>query len=166
MLSTRWHVARLIVLAAVTAALAGPVLAGPPAILIEGAWARPGFAAAPARGATASQPSPARGGNSAVYFLVRNQGSVDDRLTSVSSALAARAEIHSTRIRAGIASMRPVPDILVPAGGATQLKPGGLHVMLVNLNRDLKVGDRVPIELRFARGGVVRVDVEVKLAAP
>ncbi|MBM3450157.1 MAG: copper chaperone PCu(A)C [Armatimonadetes bacterium] len=141
-----------------------PAWAAPAAISIENAWARPGIAtAAPAGGAMQSSAAPMKGGNSAVYFILKNAGTTEDRLIAASSPVATKSELHISRIENGVASMRAVPDIAVPAGGSTELKPGGLHVMLVGLKQDLKVGDRIPLELRFARAGVMQLTVEVKM---
>ncbi|HXJ08268.1 MAG TPA: copper chaperone PCu(A)C, partial [Burkholderiales bacterium] len=55
----------------------------------------------------------------------------------------------------------------VPAKGSYELKPGGAHLMLVDIKRPLKEGDKVPLVLRFQKAGEVKVDLEVKaLGAP
>ena len=64
---------------------------------------------------------------------------------------------------AGMAmEMVPVDRIAVPAGGAVELKQGGLHVMLLDLKRPLAVGDRFQLTLRFAKSGDKTVEVEVR----
>jgi copper(I)-binding protein len=50
----------------------------------------------------------------------------------------------------------------VPAKGKTELKPGGYHIMLLGLKQDLKPGEKVPVTLKFERGGEVRVEAVVK----
>lgn len=55
--------------------------------------------------------------------------------------------------------MRQVKDIAVPAGGAVELKPGGLHLMFINIKAPLTAGETVPVKLKFAKAG----DVEVKM---
>jgi copper(I)-binding protein len=66
--------------------------------------------------------------------------------------------------------MRPISGLDLPAGHAVQLKPGGFHVMLLDLKRPLNVGDKVTIELRLETRDGKRVtqpvEVEVRQAAP
>jgi hypothetical protein len=50
----------------------------------------------------------------------------------------------------------------VPAGGQVELKPGGYHVMLIGLTRDLNVGDKFPVTLEFASGAKLQVEAEVR----
>jgi len=52
--------------------------------------------------------------------------------------------------------------IEVPAGGQVELKPGGYHVMLIGLTRDLAVGEKFPVTLEFASGATLQVEAEVR----
>ncbi len=61
--------------------------------------------------------------------------------------------------------MRAVPAIDVAAGATVKFAPGGLHIMLQELKRPLKKGDRVPLTLVFQRAGEVRVELAVQDAA-
>ena len=58
--------------------------------------------------------------------------------------------------------MVPVPRIEVHAGGPTELKPGGLHLMLVGLKRDLNPGDTITVRLRFETSSEITVTTEVR----
>ena len=58
--------------------------------------------------------------------------------------------------------MRPVDRITIPADGTRILKPGGYHIMLIDLARALRVGDTFPVTLRFERAGTVKVTAEVR----
>jgi hypothetical protein len=62
----------------------------------------------------------------------------------------------------GVMSMHPVEAIDVPAGSEAVLKPGGLHVMLIGLTRDLKVGEKVVVKLTFEKAGERVVEAEVR----
>ena len=62
----------------------------------------------------------------------------------------------------GVMSMQPQESVPVPAQGTVEFKAGGLHVMLINLNRDLKVGDTFTVTLNFQNAGEITVDVTVK----
>ena len=58
--------------------------------------------------------------------------------------------------------MSPVPNIPVPANGRVELKPGRLHLMLINLTRQLKPGDKVQLALNFEKAGKIPVTAEVR----
>lgn len=89
-----------------------------------------------------------------------------DRLLSASSPAAAAVELHTHVLADGIARMRPVAAIEVPAGGRVELKPGGLHLMLINLKAPLTTGSRVQIQLHFETSGLRTIDVPVSAQAP
>lgn len=102
--------------------------------------------------------------NGAAFMTLRNTGAQADRLLSASSPIARVVELH-THVREGdVMRMRPVQDIPVPAGETVELRPGGLHVMLIGLNGPLQQGARVPVTLRFERAGEVQVDLTVEAA--
>jgi copper(I)-binding protein len=91
-------------------------------------------------------------------------------LVSVASPAAGRVELHGTTSEASVMRMRRVDKVELPAGKPVRLEPGGLHVMLMDLKRSLKPGDRVPLTLTFQRAdssrAPVTVDAEVRPAAP
>ncbi len=88
----------------------------------------------------------------AAYFTVRNTGRAPAVLVGVDCPLAAAAMLHESTVVAGESRMRPVDRLTVPAGRSVTLKPGGLHVMLHEVERPLAVGQRVPLVLHFAGG--------------
>jgi len=101
------------------------------------------------------------------YLTIRNQGAAADRLIGASSPAAARVEPHVTEKQGEVMRMREVKGYDVPAKGSYELKPGGAHLMLVDIKRPLKEGDKVPLVLRFQKAGEVKVELEVKaLGAP
>ena len=102
------------------------------------------------------------GANGVAYMTLVNPGVEPERLLSVQSPAAERAELH-THIREGdVMRMRPVEAITVPPGGEAQLSPGGTHVMLLGLRQPLREGDRLPLILRFERAGTKSVDAAVQ----
>ncbi|MBO8140828.1 MAG: copper chaperone PCu(A)C [Firmicutes bacterium] len=125
---------------------------------LEGAWARPARA----------------GENTAIYFTVTNTGEDDVTITGSSSDAATMAQIHETVMEMAVVDGKPVqtvrmqhiPGLTVPAGETVVLRPGGLHVMLLSLTRDLNEGDHVELRLELARGGALTLAVPVRLAAP
>jgi copper(I)-binding protein len=58
--------------------------------------------------------------------------------------------------------MRQVKDFEIPPRGSITLRPGGSHLMLVDLERPLKKGERLPMKLRFERAGEIDVELEVQ----
>lgn len=102
------------------------------------------------------------GANGAVYVTLTNTGAQADALLSASSDAAQTVELHEVKNDAGVMKMRPVAKIDVPAGGKIEMKPGGYHVMLLGLTRDLKPGDKVLVTLKFERGGEVRAEAAVR----
>ena len=102
------------------------------------------------------------GGTGAVYVTLSNAGSQADALVSASSDAAQTVELHEVKNEGGVMKMRPVSAIPVPAGGKTELKPGGYHIMLMGLKHDLKPGEKVPVTLKFEHGGEVHVEAAVR----
>jgi len=100
-------------------------------------------------------------GAGAAYMTIRNSGAAD-RLVSASSAVAGRVELHDHIREGDVMKMRKIEAITVPANGAAELKPGGLHVMLMNLKQPLKPGETIEITLNFEKAGAVAVKVPVK----
>jgi len=96
-------------------------------------------------------------------------GRVRCALVSVASPVAARGELHSTALENGVMKMRPVGRIELAAGQSVRLEPGGLHIMLVDLQRPLKAGEKVPLTLTVQRAdfsrAVFTVQADVRDAA-
>jgi copper(I)-binding protein len=101
------------------------------------------------------------GTTSAVYFILRNRGAAADRLVAARTEVAGVVELHLSSIEDGVMRMRQVAGIEVPARGEARLEPGGYHLMLIGVNRELSVGDRFEIKLEFDSAGVKVIEVEV-----
>ena len=95
------------------------------------------------------------------YMTLKNAGKTPDKLLSASSPAAEKVETHVTVKEGDIFRMREVKGYDIPAGGSFELKPGGAHLMLVNVKAPLKEGDKVPLTLRFERGGEVKTELQV-----
>ena len=103
------------------------------------------------------------GGNSAIYMVLKNTSGTADKLVAASGEVAAAIEIHETKMEGDVMRMAQVEGgIEVPAGGQVELKPGGYHVMLIGLTRDLAVGEKFPVTLEFASGATLQVEAEVR----
>jgi copper(I)-binding protein len=72
------------------------------------------------------------------------------------------AELHETKLVDGVSRMRAVPELRIAAGDAAVLKPGGLHLMLMDPRAPLKVGSKVVIEFSLQDGRVVRGSFDVR----
>lgn len=96
------------------------------------------------------------------YMEIRNHGTQPDRLLSASTALAQRVEMHITRQEGEVVKMRQVKSFEVPARERYELRPGGAHLMLVDIARPLKKGERFAMKLVFERAGELEVELEVQ----
>lgn len=109
--------------------------------------------------------SAGRAGAGAAYLTLRNTGAAGDRLVSASTEVAKRAELHTHKMTGDVMRMARVEGVDLPPGGVVTLKPGGLHVMLMGLNKKLVKGDRFPLTLNFEKSGSVTVDVAIQSIA-
>ena len=98
------------------------------------------------------------------YLEVRNTGKEADRLIGASTPAAARVELHATTREGGVMKMREVTAFEVPAKKRLELRSGGSHLMLVGLRKALVKGQRIPVTLRFERGGDLHVELEIHAA--
>lgn len=96
------------------------------------------------------------------YMVLANPSSKADRLVSVTSPLADEIEIHRMTVKNGMMEMDAVDSLTIPAKGEVKLQPGGLHLMIYGVKRDLKEGDSLPIELTFENAGTRKIDFPVR----
>jgi len=139
----------------IAALLAGAAVAGiaapGPAVQVTQAWAR-----STVPGQTAS----------GVFAHLKAPG--DMRLVGVSTPAAGVAQIHERKMVGDVMQMREMAGgLALPAGADVALGPGGAHIMLLQLHQALKVGAKLPLELRFvdAKGHESKLDIEVPVLA-
>lgn len=96
------------------------------------------------------------------FMTIKNAGDKEARVVSAASQVANMTELHNHINDNGVMRMRQVKEIAVPAKGEAQLKPGGYHVMLIDMKAPLKEGDHVVITLGFADGSSKEVHAPVK----
>ncbi|MFA6964335.1 copper chaperone PCu(A)C [Bosea sp. (in: a-proteobacteria)] len=97
------------------------------------------------------------------YLTLQNGGSAPDRLLGGSSDIAGRIEIHEMAVKDGVMTMRPLDKGLeVKPGASVELKPGGYHVMFMDLKRQLKEGETVKVTLSFEKAGTLPVEFAVQ----
>ncbi|HAX23846.1 MAG TPA: copper chaperone PCu(A)C [Thermomicrobiales bacterium] len=104
------------------------------------------------------------GTNSAAFMVIQNDSDTEQRLISAASSVAEVVEIHETTMTDGTMRMRPVEGgVVVPAHGSVELKPRGLHVMLIGLKQPLNAGDTIALTLTFESGATIELNaVEVR----
>ncbi len=136
----RWFVRSMILIGATFAAAAAQAQ-----VSVSGAWARGTVEGQKATGA---------------FMQLRSADGA--ALVGVESPVAGVAEIHEMRMEGNTMRMRAIPRLELPAGQAVDLKPGGYHIMLMNLKAPLKKGESVPIRLKFQGKDGKPQEVEVK----
>lgn len=124
-----------------------------PAVKVESAWTRVTV--------------PGQKGTGAFMTLTASQGL---RLVGVQSPVAGIAEIHEMKMEGDVMRMRAIPALELPAGQPVALRPGGYHLMLMDLKQPLLKDTQVPVTLRFqdAQGKSLQMQASlpVLLAAP
>jgi periplasmic copper chaperone A len=115
-------------------------------VQIENAWTR----ATPPGGTVA-----------AGYMTIKNLAASPDRLVGGTSPLARRVETHVHIKDGDIVRMRQTKGYELPAKRSLELKPGGAHLMFVDIKRPFKEGETIPATLRFERAGEVKVQFNV-----
>ncbi|MCB1384012.1 MAG: copper chaperone PCu(A)C [Notoacmeibacter sp.] len=115
---------------------------------ISGYWARAMLPAQPAAGG---------------FLTVTNTGKDDDRLVAVETPRAGRSEIHEMAVIDNVMKMRQLADgLAVPAGSTVELKPGGYHLMFLQVAERFEEGQAVPVVLTFEKAGKVELTLPVK----
>ncbi len=100
--------------------------------------------------------------NSALYFVIENRGNKIDTLIGAQSKVAEETEVHESfkkdNDRMG---MRPAGKIAIKPKSEFEFKPGGFHVMLLGVLKDLNIGDKIEAVLLFKYAGKIKVKAEV-----
>src|SRR5215469_4621521 len=137
-------VGRKLLAVAACLVVASAVLAQTEQLEVSNAWARA---------------TPAKAENGVAFLTIR--ASTPDRLVSVSSSVAKKAELHAMEMAGMVMKMRPLAGLDIPAGQSVTLKPGGEHIMLMGLNGPLREGQSFPLTLTFENAGAREVTVAV-----
>lgn len=150
----------VIAMAMILSACASPTPV-PAKIQVSDLWVRPASAAS---GTNMGTPGGMNmtGPTSAAYMVIRNTTGAADRLLKAQTDAAKTVEIHTTVKEGDVMKMQPVAGIDIPANGQAKLEPGGFHVMLIGVMRDLKPGDKIKLTLTFEKAGEVQLEAPVR----
>jgi copper(I)-binding protein len=113
-----------------------------------------------------ARPSPKMATSGAAYMIIENKGGEDDTLIGAESNVSNDTEIHEMVVdENNVMHMKPVEGqrLTIPAKGKVELKPGGYHIMLINLKHQLKEGEIVHLTLQFEKSGEMKVEAPVKM---
>ena len=116
------------------------------AIVIKDQWLRPG----------------AKKMATALYFTIENNGSVADTLYSIDSDVSNMVQLHETYSNGSVTGMREIGQVVINPGETVKLEPGGKHVMVMKLKKDLKIGKKVDFNLHFRKAGEMIITAQVK----
>lgn len=96
------------------------------------------------------------------FLTIRNAGTENDRLVSVSSPIADRVEIHEMSMEGDVMKMRPLKDGLpIAAGKTVALEAGGFHLMFMSVKQPVRVGESVDATLIFEKAGAIEIVLPV-----
>ena len=127
----------------------------------------PGVAAVDVRDAWIRASVPGQSGTGAFMTLTASEALT---VTRVTSPVAGVAELHEMKMEGDVMRMRALPSLALPAGKAVELKPGGQHLMLMDLKLPLQPGTQVPVTLHFTdakgKAGKLELSVPVAVRAP
>ena len=105
--------------------------------------------------------SPPGASITAAYITI--QTSEDDKLMAITTDAAEKAEIHTSTVNdQGMVKMQMLDSVDIPSGELVEFKPGGTHIMLIGLSRQLKNNDEVKISLEFEKLGLKEVTAQVR----
>jgi copper(I)-binding protein len=97
------------------------------------------------------------------FLTIENKGTAPDKLIAVSTDIAGEADIHEMATENGVMKMRPLEKgLTIEPGKTVKLAPGGNHLMLQDLKKPFKEGDKVPVTLTFEKAGKVAVSLDVQ----
>jgi len=116
-------------------------------VVIKGAWLQEG---------------PPSQKTTAAYMLIENHGANEIELLSARTEIANVIELHQMQLEDGMMRMRRVDSIRIPAGATVELKPGGYHLMVIGLKKEIKDGDVVSFVLHFSAQITKTINVPVK----
>lgn len=96
------------------------------------------------------------------YLSISNATAEDDRLIAAVSPRAERVEIHEMAMDGDVMRMRRIEALVVPAGEAVTMAPGGMHLMFFGVTEPFTDGEQIPVTLSFERAGEIQALLTVR----
>lgn len=99
----------------------------------------------------------------AAYMTIKNEGTADDKLLSVTCGICGSTMVHQTVVdEESVASMKMVDALVIPAGKSVELKPGGTHIMLMDLKEPVSGKEKIDLGLKFENAGDMKIEAPVR----
>lgn len=98
---------------------------------------------------------------SAIFLTLQNTTQQPLTLTGANTEAARAVELHTHSMQGGMMAMRRIPHVHIAPGGQAVFAPGGLHIMLIGLQHDLKDGDTLQLTLEFAEAAPITLTVPI-----
>ncbi len=99
---------------------------------------------------------------SAVFLELENNSEIERTITSAVTPAAGKVELHTHVMEGDVMKMRQIDNIKIPAMAKVALKPGGLHIMLFELQQEFKEGQHIEVSLNFANGETQTFTAKIK----
>lgn len=97
-----------------------------------------------------------------IYLAIENTGGAD-KLLKVQTDVAQMSSVHETKNENGMVEMNEMKDgLAIPANSTVTLEPAGLHIMMMEMQRELKAGDTFDVVLSFQSAGDITTTVTVR----
>lgn len=103
--------------------------------------------------------------NAGGFLSIQNEG-VKDKLLSATSSASSVVEIHEMKMDGNVMQMRQIKSLDIPSKGKVDLKPGGYHLMFIDLKSPLKAGENIDVQLTFEKAGKVSVKLPIQEMRP
>lgn len=100
------------------------------------------------------------------FGRIENRCNTPITVVSASSPAYGSVELHETRIVEGVSRMRAVPELRIAPDDAAVLKPGGMHLMLMQPSAPLKPGSKIAVRFELKGGGELLGEFEVRKPQP
>ena len=113
---------------------------------VKNQWLRPG----------------AKGMGTALYFEVENPTDKPDTLYKITSDISRMIQLHETYAKDELMGMREVGEFVIEPESSLELKPGGYHIMVMKLKRDIKKSDEIEFKLHFKNAGSIIIRAKLK----
>jgi copper(I)-binding protein len=98
----------------------------------------------------------------ALYFTLENNGSEADTLYAVETNIAKMVQIHETYSSGDVMGMREIGKIIIEPESSVKLEPGGMHIMVMRLKKDINKRDEIEFKLHFKNAGSITIQAEAK----